>query len=240
MGSYLTTIIIVSSLLSSGPAFAQKRRIPTGGRVAIVVDERLSALRSQPGLSAPLVQRLSRGRFVAIVGSRRGPEGLIYFEVKISSRRRGWLQAGALISLSQASADDRLLRLLQGSEDFDLIARARIFLDAFPHSPLRPTVLKLYAEAAEEAANRLSRDAGRRLNYKEMLAGGAPEFSYFLNYNGLDRYNRQGIRFSFDAAAKRFHYDGAAWREILRRYPHSAEAVEARKRLDELKATTGR
>ena len=223
-------------VFSTSNLMGQKPRIPTGGRVAVVVDERLSALRSTPALSTELEQRLSRGRFVAIVGSRRSPEGLTYFEVKVSRRKRGWLQAGAVVSLSKAADDDRLLRLVRGSEDFDLIARARIFLNAFPRSSLRPAILRLYAEAAEEAANRLSRDAGRRLNKNEMAAGGAPEFSYFMNYNGLDRYNRQGIRFTFDANTKRFHYDGAAWREILRRYPQSSEASEARKRLDELKA----
>ena len=64
-----------------------------------------------------------------------------------------------------------------------------------------------------------------------MTAGGAPEFSYFMNFNELDRYNRQGIGFVFDPATKQFHYDGAAWREIVRRHPQSPEAVEARKRL---------
>ena len=67
---------------------------------------------------------------------------------------------------------------------------------------------------------------------------GAPEFSYYLNYNGLDRYNREGVRFQFDRAAKTFSYDGAAWREIIKRYPNSSEAVEARKRLEVL-ATVG-
>jgi hypothetical protein len=241
MRSYLLSIFITLLFVSSAnDLMGQKPRIPAGGRVAVVVDERLSALRTKPSVSAPLERRLSRGRFVAIVGSQRSPEGLVYFDVKISRRKRGWIQAGAVVSLSQRADDDRLLRLVQGSEDFDLIVRARIFLNSFPHSPLRPTVLRLYGEAAEEAASRLSRDAGRRLNHNEMAAGGAPEFSYFMNYNGLDRYNRQGIRFTFDLAAKRFYYDGAAWREILRRFPQSSEAAEARKRLEELKASTGR
>jgi hypothetical protein len=64
-----------------------------------------------------------------------------------------------------------------------------------------------------------------------MEAGGAPPASYFLNYNGLDRYRREGVVFDFDAAAGQFRYDGAAFREILRRHPHSPEASEARKRL---------
>jgi len=48
----------------------------------------------------------------------------------------------------------------------------------------------------------------------------------------LDRYNRQGVLFTFDRDVKRFHYDGAAWREIVQRYPNSAEADEARKKLE--------
>ena len=216
MCSYLKPILTVSIclLLSIAEIHAQKRRIPTGGKVAVVIDERLSALRSAPHLSAPLEQRLSRGRFVAITGRHRSAESILYYDVKISRRKRGWLQANAVVTLADAKDDDRLLRLLQGSDDFDLIARARIFLNAFPKSPLRPTVLRLYAETAETAADRLSRDASRRLDHNEMIAGGAPEFSYFLNYNGLDRYNRQGVTFTFDSVAKRFHYDGAAWREI--------------------------
>jgi hypothetical protein len=73
-----------------------------------------------------------------------------------------------------------------------------------------------------------------------MAAGGAPVFSYFLNFNGLDRYRRQGVRFVFDRAAKQFHYDGAAWREVLRRHPRSPEADEARKRLAALAAVATR
>ena len=69
---------------------------------------------------------------------------------------------------------------------------------------------------------------------RELPADGAPEFSYYLNYSGLDRYNRQGVTFIFDRSAKQFHYDGAAWREIVQRYPNSSEAVEAKKRLEAL------
>jgi hypothetical protein len=114
------------------------------------------------------------------------------------------------------------------SEDFNRLARARIFLDFFPRSAMRPAVLLLYAAAAESAAEKLTREAARRLNVNEVMAGGAPQFSYFLNYSGLDRYNRQGVRFVFDGQTESIRYDGAAWREILRRYPHSPEAGQAR------------
>ena len=85
----------------------------------------------------------------------------------------------------------------------------------------------IYADAAEEAATKLSREAERRFERRELPAGGAPEFSYYLNYSGLDRYNRQGVTFTFDRAAKKFHYEGWAWREIVRRYLNSAQAAEA-------------
>ncbi len=93
-------------------------------------------------------------------------------------------------------------------------------------------MLLIYGDAAEEAAAKLSREADRRFEKRELPAGGAPEFSYFLNYSGLDRYNRQGVTFTFDRAAKKFHYDGAAWREIVQRHPNSPEAAGARQRLD--------
>jgi hypothetical protein len=125
-----------------------------------------------------------------------------------------------------------LLRLIDSADEFDRVARARVFLGAFRRSDLRPQVLLMYGDAAEEAAAKLSREAERRFERRELPAAGAPEFSYYLNYSGLDRYNRQGVIFTFDRAAKKFHYYGAAWREIIQRYPNSLEAVEARKRLE--------
>jgi hypothetical protein len=216
------------------------RRAPAGGTRAVVVDERLAALRDEPGFSARLLQRMSRGRMVAILGQKRAPEGVTFYRVAVTRRTRGWLQSDAVVIPGRAGDDERLLRLIRGSEDFDRLARARIFLDIFPKSPLRPKVLMLYGEEAEAAAVKLSRDASRRLEEREMVAGGAPAFSYFMNYNGLDRYRRQDIVFTFDLARKQFHYDGAAWREILRRYPDSAEATEARKRLEALASMTNR
>jgi hypothetical protein len=134
----------------------------------------------------------------------------------------------------RAGDDQRLFHLIDDSDEFERIARARIFLDVFPRSPLRSQVLLLYGNAAEEAANKLSRDAARRFEKKELPSDAAPEYSYFLNFNGLDRYNRQGVTFTFDREKKQFHYDGAAWREILRRFPNTPEAAEARKGLEAL------
>ena len=234
--TFTLAAFIICFLSSNASLAAQPRRAPEGGQRAVVVDERLAVLRDAPEFSANLLQRMSRGRAVAIRGVKRAPEGVIFYRVAVTRRTVGWIQSEAVVSTIRRGDDERLLRLIQNSEDFDRIVRARIFLDLFQRSPLRPRVLMLYGEAAEKAAGRLSRDAVRRLDEKEMAAGGAPVFSYFLNYNGLDRYRRQGITFVFDRAARQFHYDGASWREILRRYPRSPEAAEAGKRLEALSA----
>jgi hypothetical protein len=223
-------VVFLCLVLLPDTSFA-KRRAPAGGRVAVVVDERLSALRATPELSGVLLRRMGRGALVAIKGEKRGREGVVFYRVNVTSRTSGWIQRDALVSPSRTGDDARLLRLIRGSEDFDRIARARIFLDNFTASEFRPEVLLIYCQAAEDVAGRLSRDASRRLDDSDMSAGGAPLFSYFLNYNGLDRYNRQGISFVFDAREKRFHYDGEGWQELVHRYPRSPEATEARKRL---------
>jgi hypothetical protein len=231
----LLTLPLCILLLSEAPAPAQKRRRPpAGGRVAVVVDERLSALREAPDLSAALVRRLGRGRLVAVSGARETASGLRFYRVEVTRRTGGWVQAEAVVQPSRAGDDARLLRLVRASRDFDQLQRARIFLETFPRSPLRAEVLLLFGDAAEAAAERLTREAARRLDPREMEAGATTRASYFLNYNGLDRLNRIGVRFVFDEAAGRFRYDGAAWREVVRRHPRAPEAAEARRRLDRL------
>jgi hypothetical protein len=195
-----------------------------------VVDERLSALRDAPRPTAPLIRRLGRGLLVSVTGERASG-GVQYLRVLVTSRTGGWLQADAVVRPARAGEDARLLRLVRGSAEYDRLARAGIMLEAFPRSALRPSALLAFGDAADEAAGRLTREARRRLDPAEMQAGGAPLHSYFLNYNGLDRYRRLGVVFDFDAASESYRYDGAAFREILRRHPHSPEAAEARKRL---------
>ncbi|HEY8188410.1 MAG TPA: hypothetical protein VIF64_20235 [Pyrinomonadaceae bacterium] len=224
------TFLCVVLVFLPASTFA-KRRAPAGGRVAVVIDERLSALRTRPEFSGTLLRRMSRGVLVAIRGEKRNRDGVVFYRVNVTTRTNGWVQRDALASPSRAGDDARLLRLIKGSEDFDKIVRAKIFLDNFSFSELRPEVLMIYAEAAEDIAGRLSRDAARRLDDKEITAGGAPLFSYYLNFNGLDRYNRQGVTFVFDPREKKFRYDGEGWQELVHRYPRSPEAVEARKRL---------
>ena len=224
------TLRLLVILFISITAVAQKQK-PSGGRLAVVVDERLAALRATPELTGKLVRRLSRGRLVAIKAAKTAPDGITFLLVNVTRRTRGWIQREAVASPSRSGDDRRLLDLINQSQGFDRISRSRIFLDHFSRSALRPTVLLLLGDSAEEIAEKLSKSAARRINE---TASVAPEFSYYLNYSGLDRYNRLGVKFVFDPSTKRFHYDGTAWRELIRRYPETPQTAEARKKLEAL------
>jgi hypothetical protein len=230
MNPHQRALCVLLILFAANTILAQ-RKPPAGGRLAIVVDERLAALRATPQLNGKLVRRLGRGRMVAVRSTKTGADGITFFLVNVTSRTHGWIQREAIASPSRPGDDRRLLSLIERSQGFDRLSRARIFLDHFPRSPLRPEVLLLLGDTAEELAAKLTNDASRRLN--EDL-GDAPEFSYYLNYTGLDRFNRQGVGFVFDKSTKRFHYDGAVWRELVRRFPRSPEAIKATKRLEAL------
>lgn len=221
------TLVLLFLLLGSTSIFAQ-RKPPTGGRLAVVVEERLAALRATPQLNGKLVRRLSRGRLVAI-RSAKSADGVTFLLVNVTSRTQGWIQREAVASPTRAGDDRRLMRLIEHSQGFDRLSRARIFLDHFTRSALRSDVLLLLGDTAEELAKHLSTDAARRLKDDP---GDAPEFSYYLNYTGLDRYNRHGVNFIFDKSTKRFHYDGATWRYLIRVFPRSSAAKEARKRIE--------
>lgn len=223
-----TVTLCLFLFFSEFDASAQQRKPPAGGRIAVVVDERLAALRATPQLNGKLVRRLGRGRLVAIRSAKTNADGISFFFVNVTSRTRGWIQRESVVSASHTGDDRRLLNLIQTSTGFDRIARCRIFLDHFRRSPLRPTVLLLLGDTASDLAVKLSTQARRKL--KTDLTE-APESSYFLNYSGLDRYNRQGILFTFNPTTKRLHYDGLAYRLLLRHHPRSPEAAEARKRL---------
>ena len=88
-------IIICGCALS---IYGQKPRVPPGGHIAIVADERLAALRSSPDPSARLLRRLSRGHLVSIRGSGRSRDGLLFYRVAVTRRTSGWLQSEALIA----------------------------------------------------------------------------------------------------------------------------------------------
>lgn len=209
---------------------AQKRR--GGPARAVVVDERLSVLRETPDLNGKFVRRISRGDDLYVLGSKTGADGIIFYRVRVTSRSAGWLQSDAVVSTVRAGDDARLWQLVQLSEGFDRIGRAQTFLEMFTVSTLRPQVLLALGDAVEEMAGKLTKEAQRRFDPAEIAKGTAPDFSYYHNYAGLDRYQRRNIRFKFDRAKKEFHYDGTAWTEIVKKYPQSPEATQARQRLE--------
>ena len=224
---FVALCLVLFSITNSS---AQKQKTPPGGRIAVVVDERLAAVRVTPELTGKLVRRLGRGRLVAIRQARTSRDGIVFYFVNLSSRTHGWIQREAVVSPSIVGDDRRLLALIREATDFNRIVRARIFLENFHRSLLQAEALLLLGEAAEQSSNKLTQEAIKRISSNHE----APELSYVLNYSGLDRYNRLGVLFVFDAKSGRLHYNGAAWREILRRFPRSPQADEAKRRLEEL------
>ena len=238
------TILLPVFLFFTINTEAQKRRpssqsnknsvVSPAANKAVVVDERLAVLRSAPSFFAQIVQRMRRGRTVTINGAKEA-DGVTFYRVSALPNNTGWVQAEALAGRFRRGDDARLAKLIQASEGFEQIERAQIFLETFPDSTLRPAILLLLGDLMEETALRLSNEATRRLDRREMAASGAPLHSFYLNYTSLDRYRRLGINFVFNSNTKLFHYDGANWREIVKKFPKSAEAVEAQKRLDAMK-----
>ena len=201
---------------------------------AIVVDERLAVLRNAPSLFAKPIQRMRRGRMVTISDTREA-DGVTFYRIAATPNTQGWVQKDAVAGKFRRGDDERLARLVQASEGFDQIERAQIFLENFTDSPFRPAILLLFGDLMEESALKMSSDAAKRLSRKEMAASGAPLHSFYLNYSSLDRYQRLGIGFVFNTNTKLFHYDGAYWREIIKKFPATNEAKEAQNRLDSLK-----
>lgn len=226
---------------------AQKRRVILKSRntsavqkaaetenTAIVIDELLSVLRQKPSLFAASIQRMQRGRKVQILETKQA-DGVTFYRVSVPPNNYGWVQSEAVYGRFRRGDDERLAKLIQASSGFDQIEIAVKFLELYPNSLLRPAILLLFGDLVEETAVKLSRDATRRLNQREMAASGAPLHSFYLNFVSLDRYRKLGITFLFNPQTKNFHYDGASWREIVEKFPKSGEFAEAQKRLAALK-----
>jgi hypothetical protein len=216
----------------SKPVTGQKSEI--NSNKAIVIDERLAVLRNAPSLFARPIQRMRRGRVVMILESKEA-DSVTFYRVLTVPKTQGWVQKEAVAGRFRRGDDERLARLVQASDGFEQIERARIFLENFSDSPFRPSILLLFGDLMEEIALKMSADAARRLSRREMAASGAPLHSFYLNYSSLDRYQRLGIGFVFNTRTNLFHYDGTSWREIIKKSPATNEAREAQRRLDALK-----
>lgn len=247
MRSPLSLALVLAVLLAVPVAYAQKRRpaIPVRqksgtlkrseiGNQAVVIDETLSVLRQKPSLFAEPVQRMHRGRKVTVMGVAEA-DGVKFYKVSVPPANSGWVQADAVFGKFRPADEERLARLVQASDGFDQIETATEFFTLYPESRFRPSLLLLFGDLLEEAAAKLTKDANSRLRRSEMAASAAPLHSYFLSFVSLDRYRKLGITFLFDPATRVFHYDGASWLEIVKKYPAAPEAVEGQKRLDSLK-----
>ena len=208
-----------------------KRKLFVPGRRGVVIDERLSALRAQPDLKASLEQRLRRGRRVGILGAVRKRDGATFLRVATSRNTRGWILADAVARPGSAADANRLLNLMgETTDDFIRARLARLFLEEFREPRFAPRALLILGQTAERVADKLSRDVRRRIGDESTNEKPGRKF-YFLNFAGLDRYNRIDVKFDYDAESDRLVYDGAVYRELLRRYPRSTEATMLKDRI---------
>ncbi len=217
-----------------GPRTPSVQKAREIGSPAFVMDETLSVLRDRPSFFAEPVQRMRRGRTVRILSVAEA-DGVKFYRVSAPPDKVGWVQSDALFGKFRTGDDERLARLVQASSGFDQIELATSFFELYAESTFRAPLLLLFGDLLEEAAVKLSKDATSRLDRREMAATGAPLHSYYLNFVMLDRYRKLGVVFLFDPAARAYHYDGASWKQIVAKFPATAEAVEARKRLESLK-----
>lgn len=200
-------------------------------RSAFVADGALAALRKEPQVTASLKQRLRVGRRVYILQSRRNREGQLYVWVAVTRRTRGWLDARALVTPNRRGDDERLMSFIKAeTNEYERLRLSRLFLDAFSHSKLLPQVLLLVGQAADSEASVLTKRADRRVR-EVLAAGNADAKSYFENDSGLDRYNRLGVMFRYQAETGTYRYDGWAYRQLLTRFPQSSEAAIARQKI---------
>ena len=198
---------------------------------AFVIDDRLSALRREPGLQSVVIRRLRLGHAVLIVGISRPKAGQPRFcRVAVTRRTRGWIHESALAVQGRTGEDQRIMKLIEGSDGVDKIALCRILSQRFSQSQLVPRTMLQLGEEAERVAETLSQRTRRRL--AEVPGADAKLRDYYLSDAGLDRYSKLGVVFDFNEATGEFVYDGKAYREVVRRFPNGEEASLARQRLE--------
>jgi len=198
---------------------------------AFVIDDRLSALRREPGLQSVVIRRLRLGHAVFIVGISRPKAGQPRFcRVAVTRRTRGWIHESALAVQGRTGEDQRIMKLIKGSDGVDKIALCRILSQRFSQSQLVPRAMLVLGEEAERVAEALSQRTRRRL--AEVRGADASLRDYYLSDAGLDRYSKLGVVFDFNEATGEFVYDGKAYREVVRRFPDGEEASLARQRLE--------
>jgi hypothetical protein len=221
--SFQLAVVVLNLTVLFCAQVSAKRNVFVPGQRAIVFDERISALRAQPDLKAPLQQRLRRGRVVGILGATKNKSGARFLRVAVSRNTRGWVLADAVARRGNLADGERLMRVIEESrDDFTKVKLARLYVDEYRKTKFAPRALLILGKAAEGAAESLTREAKRKIGDEESIGGLKRRF-YFMNYAGLDRYNRIGVTFDYDEAEDRMIYDGKAYRELLRRYPRTED-----------------
>jgi hypothetical protein len=221
-------ILFLLLVMAADVATAQnKRKLPLPGRRAMVVDERFSALRTAPEMKSELKQRLRKGRMVGVLGVRESRSREKFFLLAVSRRTRGWVLSEAVVRSGHPADAERLFGMMEETTDeFSRVRLSRLCADEFRSTAFAPRALLAMAEAAEKASERLTKDCRRAAGDQ-----GHDRRKLFLNHPGLDRYNRLGVIFEYDATADRIVYDGGAYRELVRRYPKSEQAQAAAAKL---------
>ena len=210
---------------------AQKRPLYSK---AFVIDDRLSALRREPGLQAEVIRRLRLGHTVYIVASTKPKADQPRFcRIAVTRRTRGWIHEAALAVQGRAGEDQRIMKLIEnGADGIDRISLCRILIERFPQSRLLPKAFLAMGNEAERAAQTLSQRARRRVGDAGEENANASSRDYFMSDVGLDRYSKLRVVFNFNESTSEYVYDGKAYRELIRRFPDGDEAKLARERLE--------
>ena len=141
---------------SKKPAVQAKGKSPTVrsaeiGQSAIVVDETLAVLRKMPSLFSESVHRMSRGRKVQIQGVAEA-DGVKFYKVTVPPTNYGWVQADAVFGRFRANDEERLAKLVQAADGFELVEIAGQFFTLYPNSKFKPSLLLLFGDVLEEIA----------------------------------------------------------------------------------------
>ncbi|HXG64909.1 MAG TPA: SH3 domain-containing protein, partial [Blastocatellia bacterium] len=136
-----TVLTLITLLLAVPLTMAQPAASKSSGK-AIVIDERLSALREDADTQAQVVRRLQLGQPVTILGMKGGKDGQRFYRVAVTSRTRGWVHELAVALPGRAGEDERVMKLIEAmDEGVERLELCRIFLEHFSRSPLAPRVL---------------------------------------------------------------------------------------------------
>ena len=131
-----------------------------------------------------------------------------------------------------ADNEERFSEKETATEIFDRMLLCKLVIEKFSNSKLVPKAMVLFAGDAERIASLLNRTAQKHLKTLDKENDRASLRDYYLSDASLDRYTRLGVHFDYLAKRGEYLYDGQAHRDLVKRFPKSEEAAEARKQLE--------